>query len=228
MVMTTLKAPHVFERPKRRFDWITNSALDRPDTEWDVDIEGNDHFAVVPSLGSLVPGWLLIVPRRPLLNLCGLSFQERDALEQLVKQLRDKLTSCFQSAVYDFEHGSQLVGSAMGCGIDQAHLHLVPLSFDLLQAAKECSGDNIAWHNLSQASDLWSNIPLGQEYLTIRNSTGQSVLGFPKYSESQWLRRVIAKNLNRAAEWNYRSHSGLSNIRATLRALHNQNNGKCR
>ena len=34
-----------------------------------------------------------------------------------------------------FEHGASHTGSIMGCGVDHAHVHLVPLDFNLAEEA---------------------------------------------------------------------------------------------
>lgn len=218
--------PHVAVHTRRRFDWIVDPSLDRSHAEWDTVIDANASFVAVPSLGSLVPGWLLAIPRRPLLNLSHLSQVEKNSFQQFVCRLQERLTASFGGVIYSFEHGSQAMGSAMGCGIDQAHLHLVPLSFDLFKAAKDCGTNQMEWHDISASSDVWSEIPSRREYLLIRDSQAQAAIGFPTKPESQWLRKVIAQHLRKSDEWNYKSHSGIENIRLTVGAL--QNSGGAR
>jgi len=47
---------------------------------WDRPLLGSDHFVAIPSLGSLVRGWLLVVPRCHYLNLAKLPNEEGDPI----------------------------------------------------------------------------------------------------------------------------------------------------
>lgn len=200
----------------RRFDWITDPAVAWPTTEWDLEIFGSRHFSVVPSLGSLLPGWLLIVPRRPLLNLRGLSPDEFADLERLRARLRGRL-SALPGTIFEFEHGSLHAGSATGCGVDQAHLHMVPLPFDLIKGASDLSSQRVEWLHTGYTGNPWSLIPQEREYVLIHRDGGPSVIGAIILPESQWLRKVIAQKLSPVAEWDYKTNPCLGNIRHTIR-----------
>ena len=202
----------------RKFEWIVDSRIPQPTNEWDVEVAGNCHFSVVPSLGSLLPGWVLVVPRRRLINLHMLTPEERLSLDRLCSEVHRPL-SIFRGSIFEFEHGSTFEGSVMGCGVDQAHLHIVPLPFDLIQAAKKISKGEITWLEVDRVSDLWSCVPDSQEYVMIREPGGRSAIGLMTHPESQWLRKVISANLPQPVDWDYRRGSGLYNIRATIRAF---------
>ena len=49
----------------RRFDWVVDGQTKGADRQIDVDLGGFADAAIVPSLGALIPEWLLIVPRQP-------------------------------------------------------------------------------------------------------------------------------------------------------------------
>jgi ATP adenylyltransferase len=200
---------------RSKFDWITNPQVPRPTTEWDLELARSRYFSVVPSLGSLVSGWLLVVPRRRLLNLRGLSPDEKQDLESLSSRLHGQL-DLFGGTVFEFEHGSIYRGSVMGCGVDQAHLHIVPLPFDLIKAAEQASEGKIIWLGGGASDDPWTATPDAAEYILIRRVAREFAVGVMTAPESQWLRKIIARNLSRAAEWDYRKNPGLPRIRATV------------
>jgi diadenosine tetraphosphate (Ap4A) HIT family hydrolase len=204
---------------RRRFDWIIDRQLPRSSEIWDTEIADSPNFSVVPSLGSLVPGWLLIVPRRPTLNLAALSNDEKAELRVLASQLRSRLAN-LSGEIFEFEHGGQYHGSAMGCGLDQAHLHVVPLPFDLVRVAKETSIGSVVWMSSENCADPWARIPAGQEYLLARSAAGSTLIGLLQSPVSQWFRRLIAQQLYCSENWDYRIASGIDNIKATLRAVH--------
>jgi len=200
-----------------RFSWITGGNTPLTAQPWDIEVLGNAEFAVVPSMGSLVPGWLLAVPRAAKLNLSGLSVAHRMSLSRLIDQASTALKG-LPGEVYCFEHGSVRRGSLAGCGVDQAHLHIVPLEFDLVAAAK--LDGNIDWADLDAKNDPLTQLPKDGEYIAIwRRSDGVGLVGKPQEPTSQWVRRVIAHSLGASEEWNYRTHPQNLNVQATLAVL---------
>ncbi len=202
-------------RGRSKFDWIVDRALPRPIQIWDTELGNSMHFSVLPSLGSLVPGWVLVVPRRPMLNLAALNEIETTELRAFVHHLRN-LLSGVSINVFEFEHGAQETDSSMGCGVDQAHLHVVPLPFDLLDAALEDGNQTIQWTDFSGEVDPWPHTPEDHDYLVARDARGRSILGIPSHPTSQWFRKLIARRLERPKQWNYRAHPGIENISTTL------------
>lgn len=184
---------------------------------WDVEVLGNAQFAVVPSMGSLVPGWLLAVPRTAKLNLSGLNPAYKSSLSKLIDEVGTGLKG-LPGEVYCFEHGSVYHGSLAGCGVDQAHLHIVPLEFDLVAAAKLY--DDVEWSDLDAKNDPLTQLPKDGEYIAIwRWSDGVGLMGKPQKPTSQWVRRVIAHSLGVSEEWNYRTHPQHQNVQSTLTEL---------
>ena len=198
---------------KRKFDWIIDSATPKPQTLWDVDLFDHDDFAVVPSLGALVPGWLLVVPRVPAINFAELGQSARSALEQLLVDVRARLMMP-NHTIYEFEHGSGHFGSAMGCGLDQAHLHIVPLNFDLVSAALAFGDSEISWSEIEDRDDPWKSLPSKCEYILVRGAS-KTILGSVRRPTSQWVRRVIAATIGLENEWDYKKFSGAENVMRT-------------
>jgi diadenosine tetraphosphate (Ap4A) HIT family hydrolase len=100
---------------------IRNSAA-----HWDRVLLESDHFLVVPSKGGFLPGWLLIVPKHHLLSMAQLDPARSAELDSLTITVSDLVASRF-AAPTTFEHGATCPGTIFGCGIDHAHLHVVPL-----------------------------------------------------------------------------------------------------
>jgi diadenosine tetraphosphate (Ap4A) HIT family hydrolase len=69
-----------------RFHWLLTGGPSRAGEIWNTELLGSKSFAVVPSLGALVPGWVLIVPRRPMLSLRELSTSEQAELFLLIQR----------------------------------------------------------------------------------------------------------------------------------------------
>jgi len=202
-----------------RFAWITNESVPHPDAECDSEILRTRRFVAVPSIGALVPGWTLIVPRRPLRNLSLASPDEHRELLNIVDEIAGPLRS-HGNEVYCFEHGSRAAGSLTGCGVDQAHLHVVPLGFDLTAAAVRRAGGAVDWRDSRTMRSPFGELPQHGEYVVVwRTSDRFTMIGSVPYPVSQLLRRVIAVELGIESEWNYHTHPQGHNVAQTLSML---------
>lgn len=183
---------------------------------WDVPIYETASFVAVPSLGALVPGWMLIIPRRSVLNTRALDHSERDELRRLVGRMSADM-SVFTGELFIFEHGSQNVGSVVGCGVDQAHIHLVPLPFDLLEAAVSFGDASIKWRAPLVTTDYFDLLPADAEYVNVWHPrSGAGLSGIMSTPQSQWVRRVIAGELGKDQAWDYKVHPNHANLETTV------------
>jgi len=197
-----------------RFSWLFDRADPGPRPDWDKVLWETGNFAVLPSLGSLVPGWLIVVPRWPICNLSFLENDKHSELTNIVAAAREKLR-VFSGNVQVFEHGGRSA-SDLSCGVDQAHLHIVPLDFDLAELAK-CD-QNISWSPITCGADMWNELPKDEEYLLVAGPT-KALVGLPNVPKSQWFRRLIADRLGRGDQWNYRQYPHIENIAETCEKL---------
>lgn len=199
----------------RRFETILRDPHGAP-APWDRALDESSSFVAFPSLGSLVPGWMLVVPRRPMLNLSGLTRAEWDELDNLQKRIGGGLQS-FGGQLFLFEHGNRKAGGALGCGVDQAHLHIVPLPFDLLQSAIDSHDEDMEWSVSDDATSFRKAVLADVEYVSIMNmSSGRVAAGEVRRPKSQWVRRIIASKLGFADEWDYKQHPNLPNLLGTV------------
>lgn len=169
----------------------SNGPATRPE---DVVIAATDSCLAWPSIGSLVEGWLLVVPRRHVLATAALSSSEIADLRHLAAAQAQRLVATFGLTVYQFEHGPAEAGSPVGCSVDHAHVHLVPLNFDLLEAARRYAPDT-AWTHVRQFEEVQRNYASGLSYLHACGPDG-NLAAFGATLPSQFFRRVIANYLN--------------------------------
>jgi|HubBroStandDraft_1064217.scaffolds.fasta_scaffold352422_1 ATP adenylyltransferase len=206
---------HTYKRMQSRFDWIIQPHASPSGAPWDQPLAETANFVAIPSLGSLVPGWVLIVPRRSVLNLALLSPQERMEIRALCGEIAQVLTRKFKGDIFEFEHGPSQSNTVMGCGVDQAHLHVVPLPFNLVDAVCEVCGVNA-----EASGDPWQLLERGRDYWIARDVVrGVSAVAHPADPVSQGIRRLIADRTGQPASWDYRTHPRVENIEATLSAF---------
>lgn len=92
-------------------------------------LDESEAFAVVPSLGALVPGHVLVCPRRHLRSFAALPAALQDELDALVARVGRRLAALHGAPhLHAFEHGMAAAGDRIVCTVDHAHLHLLPLA----------------------------------------------------------------------------------------------------
>jgi ATP adenylyltransferase len=202
-----------------RFAWIMNDSIPRSEAEWDREILRTERFVAVPSVGAIVPGWTLVVPRRPLRNLSEASPYERTELLEIADTIARSL-GVHGKQVFCFEHGSRATGSLTGCGVDQAHLHVVPLAFDLIEAAARHADGSIVWAEPRITAAPLDVLPRQGEYVALwRYADRLTMIGKVLYPISQWVRRVIADEMGVGSEWDYKTHPQSHNVDRTIAML---------
>jgi diadenosine tetraphosphate (Ap4A) HIT family hydrolase len=200
-----------------RFSWVVEGAQAGPDPVFDRVLAQTPSFVAMPTMGSLVPGWCLVVPRRRLLSLAELTEIEKVELAELRGRLSERLGRGGK-AVFEFEHGAREAGTAIGCGVDQAHLHVVPLDFDLIAAVHCEQPISVVGKD---ATDIWRGLS-DAEYVLVRRAAEEMTYGFyPELPISQFVRRVVARHIGHADRWDYRDDVGRENALATIALLRN-------
>lgn len=189
------------------------SSIAEPRDSWDQPLFESENFIAIPSLGSLVEGWLLIVPRQHFISTGALTADLREEFTSFKQDVSDRLSAVYGD-ICAFEHGPCAPRRQVGCGVDHAHVHLLPLGFDLVAAATR-SMPGLTWQRAS-----WSecNHVVAQEldYLFVEQPLGVGRIAVAGQFGSQVLRRAIASGVGRPEEFNWRSHRQELNIEKTI------------
>ena len=175
-----------------------------------------EHYYVTPTLGSIVPNWLLVWPRSYFLNCMDWrgSFL---GISQLSKDVLWRLTGSCETEHIWFEHGCGATGSDVGCGVNFAHLHiLVEPGFDFNCFSRTVemrsgygwkSGEDLCQNDFGNTSD----------YHLFGNSNHQKYVCNSTRLGSQFFRRTIAEITGKDDDWNYRTHPFQENAARTVR-----------
>ena len=178
-------------------------------------VAASDHFVAWPSVGALVPGHVLVIPRRHMLNLQGLISEENEEFPRLVGALRAALSTRY-GPIAAFEHGPVHEGSPVGCSVDHAHLHLLPWAGSLVALAQR-SYPELEWHPMP---DLTSALQFAStSYLAVEDAHGSAAVATGPTIPSQALRRAICKALGRSGEWDWKTHPQEANVLQTISEL---------
>lgn len=175
-------------------------------------------YRVLPSLGSIVPGWTLIIPRQHHLNMS--THYDDPEFTQVRLRVATVLKERLRMPVRVFEHGATQVHSSTGCGVDHAHVHVVPLKESLLRTVGDMAPD-LTWVRVAMTDVM--RYAGDAEYLWYADDATQqepqgmlAVLPAPR---SQFFRRAIAANLGMPARFDYRADPFVKNIESTYAIL---------
>src|SRR5690348_7179523 len=105
---------------EQRFDWAIAGQERGPDAVCDRALFVDSRAVITPSLGSIVPGWLLVIPRRRVLSYVAVRVSDRIGILRTSRDFANNLIK-FAPNVFVLEHGPRATATMMGCGVDQAH-----------------------------------------------------------------------------------------------------------
>ena len=198
--------------PNSRFKKLYSSKLDSRI------VTRRDKFAVLPTLGQLFKGSLLVLPEVHFESFASLPISILDRLPDLVADL-EMSTRQFGSPLL-FEHGARS-HTGSGCGIYHAHMHLVPVpkavhhSILLPKTAQVSTNILDALHDL-RASSL---------YLLVRDTEGNVAFSIPEHGmldifSSQFVRRKLVDYFDLDVPWDWREYDQVEPwLIETLRTL---------
>ncbi len=185
--------------------------------DWNQPLMESDHFMVLPSLGALVEGWLLIAPKRHLISMGELSKALEPEFLSLKSDVVRLVEDLYGSAVA-FEHGPSATKHKVGCGVDHAHLHVVPVTHELEAAVAPFLPTDAQWKNadLDSCRDAFQ---AGMDYLYLEPGTRRGRILVHDQLGSQLFRRAIAQCIGANDQFNWRQYPQFGNISKTIESV---------
>jgi diadenosine tetraphosphate (Ap4A) HIT family hydrolase len=171
-------------------------------------------FAVIPSIGQIAEGYLLLLPRRHTKALGDLSARELDELATISQSAGEILTKEYGPYVL-FEHGTRSEGVG-GCGIYHAHLHATPLvkvSDPVGTLRARFPYEEMT--NLREIGNRSAGLP---SYLFYQDSETRGYLFNTGPLASQYVRKLLADAMGERV-WNWREVGREERLLATIRRL---------
>lgn len=179
-------------------DYMSHGSKNPIDTPW---MSSIGHSAFV-SIGALVEGWSLIVPKKHALNLSA-EYKSTDFWNFTAEAI--SAVQEIYGKISIFEHGAFKPDSKTSCGTGHAHLHIVPLDFSLFEATVQLNTE-MKWE-ACRAEEI-AEKSQGQEYLFVTDSFQHSEteghICILQQETSQFFRRVIAHKIGKPDEFDYK------------------------
>ncbi len=167
------------------------------------------NFVIMPSLGQIVPGYVIILPKRHEISLARLTLGELRELGDVVDHVRSILGNHYSAPVL-FEHGMKSVDSNNGCGVYHAHLHAAPLadSVGLIDSSR-----------FRRISGLEGLLDFAEtSYLYFADQKGSHFVKMIEKLPSQWMRRALASAVG-VQDWDWRQTGQEDELVETLRRV---------
>ena len=174
-------------------------------------------YVVVPALGGFVPGYVMLVSRNHRGSLGTLGHDEVSDIERRLCETLSLLTRRLGMSEWVlFEHGTTLRYGVKTCCVDHLHIHLLPASNGLLDAAtRQLSRQPI---RLTSPRDVKDSLQgAACNYLLIRETHGPFALFTEVTVPPQYLRRLLAKQVGIPELWNWRTNPYVDNSIGTAR-----------
>lgn len=175
------------------------------------------HAAVMPSIGALTRGHVLVVPLKHRRAAVTLPLLQLADFFGLVLETYALLKAVYTRPVVAFEHGPAL-GTSSGACADHAHVHLLPLREGL---SSSIFHDSQGWLALRSTSVLPSARQLWQAELGYLMAWDgyQWWLKPGNEAVSQELRRLVANALGNPDEWDWGAFPQRENVERTIADL---------
>lgn len=181
---------------------------------WDNPVFESRNFVALPSLGSLVEGWLLLVPKKHFISMGALPEELVTEMEDMKAKITAHVGNEYGEACV-FEHGPAFASRKVGCSVDHAHLHIVPFAINLAEAARPFMPHDSEWSKASW-SECREAHRTERDYLYFEQPLGYGNISTHADFGSQVFRRAIASQIGRPDEFNWREHPELDNVARTI------------
>jgi hypothetical protein len=144
-----------------------------------------------------------------------------DSLIPEMQELKGTVCTFLQDtygAVSAFEHGPGQKERKVGCGVDHAHLHLLPVDFDLSVAVSPYLPVGARWSSTNLA-ECRGAVQDGEDYIYLEQPIGNVRIVRHQNLGSQLFRRAIAAQLGAPDRFNWRDNPQMENVRQTIQSF---------
>jgi len=175
---------------------------------YDVPVLEESDFVAVPALGQIVPGYLLVAPRKHVFSIAQLNESSRKNFYGFIKQVCKLQTELWDRPII-FEHGACHESKKAGACINHAHWHLVPGNWNILPP-------DIQAKKLSSFGEFIEQTNKQHPYLLFVDQNTNFYLAEGDGIPSQFFRRFLAAAVGKPDEWDYLVFPFFENIKQTL------------
>jgi ATP adenylyltransferase len=180
---------------------------------YDKELYSYKDFVVVPGLGPLAAGYLMILPRAHYLSVASLPPTLLRDLIDLKSEVRRVIAERFADPIF-FEHGPSTSKGGGGSCVDHAHIHVLPTQIDLVPVLRSRHQGLQNIRSIEQLREF-----RGTDYVFYEDQNGEMYSTHVTSLPGQYVRRVLAQNMGLEDSWDYAAYPNYSLIRSTISRL---------
>jgi len=174
----------------------------------------SDNFRVIPSLGAMVEGWILLIPKDHYISFSEMDDVRLKEAEMMCDKVYSLLEGLYQSKIVSFENGASSRNNKIGCGVDYAHIHFVPIEIDLKKILDLEYQTELEWKSVKSIQDIKSY--QNDSYFYIKNNNNERYITRAINPRSQVIRKGIANLIGVPNQYDWKTHSFHKNIVKTI------------
>lgn len=174
------------------------------------------NFIVVPTIGSYVLCYFLIIPKKHYTCFAQLPIEYNMELQYITNTLRQFYHEVFGKSYILFEHGSFLTTVGNGKSIVHAHLHAMPAKYTLIDSL--CDGNKLDIKLYIQKSMILFNRKIFNQnsYLYVKDSDSKQAIISCADIKSQFLREKTYNIYHDEIGWNWREQPHVDIMRESI------------
>lgn len=172
---------------------------------------------MVPSLGCLAEGHVLLIPKTHVLSIANLSTSMFEEMLDLKQTIAKRLLECTGKECICFEHGITIARAAGANSVNHLHLHMVPCEKELWPSIAQQSTINESIY-FPRFQELYSHLKryMPLSYLLFQDTDGSvHYIANASSYPSQFFRIQIAKCIG-ITEWDWQKDYNEDNVIRTL------------
>lgn len=173
-----------------------------------------ESFYVIPTIGSFVEGYLLIISKKHILSMGCLLSDEYYELSKIIIVLRNFFKKYYNCEAIVFEHGTGSVTDASSASVVHAHTHVIPTNSSIMNQIENHFGKD----NITRIRDIKRLSEYGashRSYLYYQDINSQQYIIDDFLCTSQILRKFIYEELNKD-RWDWRLYPEYENLLKTI------------
>lgn len=169
----------------------------------------SEDFIVFPSVGALVPGHILVVPKRHTTAMAYLDRIEISNFKNIIRILSGILGKIYDKNVICMEHGAIKLNHSTGICVDHAHIHLLPTNLPILKLV-QLKMNKVCLHELNKLQNICN------EYILVSQGIENFFYSVVDKIPSQFLRKIVFDEEKLSGNWNWKEDQRVSIMQQTI------------
>lgn len=176
----------------------------------------SQNFRVITSIGAIVEGWVLLIPKKHFISFSEMDDNLLLEAEKLSEKIYLLLNKTYQCEIVSFENGANSYNNKIGCGVDYAHIHFVPIKINLKRIIESEYKNDIKWDNIYSLNKI--NEYRDSSYFYIKTNQ-KGLITFAPSPKSQIIRKGIAKAVGIPNKFDWKKYPFKINVINTINKL---------